>query len=154
MSAHPYDSISLAALRTRTGVEWSRYPADTIPLWIAEMDFPVAPAILEALQVRLDTSDFGYGAMGGYPGMRESVASRLNRLHGTNYTSEHVRSMASTVVGMTRSINALTAPGDEIIILTPLYPPFKREIEAAGRVAVAVELVQENGEWNIDFDAL
>ena len=151
---HPYDSISIDTLRARTGVKWSRYPADTIPLWIAEMDFPVAPAIREALQARLDASDFGYGAMGGYPGMRESVANRLNRLHGTDFTPEHVRSIASTVVGMTRSINSLTAPGDEILILSPLYPPFKREIEGAGRVAVEVELVQEGNEWNIDFDAL
>lgn len=154
MSSHPFDTISLDSLRKRSGVKWSRYPADTIPLWIAEMDFPVAPAITEALQQRLAASDFGYGAMGGLPGMRDAVANRMATLHGASIPADNVRSMASTVVGMTRSINALTAPGDEVLILTPLYPPFKREIETAGRKAVEVDLVQHGSEWVIDFDAL
>lgn len=154
MPTHPYDSISIDSLRKRTGVKWNRYANDVIPLWIAEMDFPTAPPIIEALQDCLDRGDFGYGNMDGYPGVREAVADRLAKRYGATVPSENIRSLSSTVVGLTRSINGLTAPGDEILILTPLYPPFKNEILAAGRVPVEVQLVQQNGEWNIDFDAL
>lgn len=154
MPTHPYDSISIDSLRKRTGVKWNRYANDAIPLWIAEMDFPTAPPIIEALQDCLDRGDFGYGNMDGYPGVREAVADRLAKRYGATVPSENIRSLSSTVVGLTRSINGLTAPGDEILILTPLYPPFKNEILAAGRVPVEVQLVQQNGEWNIDFDAL
>lgn len=154
MDAHLCDTLDIDALRTRTGAKWNHYPADVLPLWVAEMDFPLAEPIKQAIRDRLDRDDLGYGTSTGIPGLREAVAERMATRYGYRVPPDLVVGIDSTVHSMSVAVETLTQPGDEILINTPLYPPFKRVIEGAGRVAVQVEMVDSGDGYRYDMAAL
>lgn len=154
MKHHPYDDVSLVALRARTGAKWCHFPPDVLPLWVAEMDFPLAGAIKDAIRANLDANDLGYPAFAGVPDLCSVVAERLGSRHGITLTAECVRPLPTTGVGLNLAVRAFSGPGDEVLLLTPLYPPFKKATEAAGRVPVEVELVRGEDGYTIDFGAL
>mgnify|MGYP001042393582 FL=1 len=154
MTVHLCDTLDLDALRSRTGAKWNYYPADVLPLWVAEMDFPLAEPIKQAIRDRLDRDDLGYGTSAGIPGLREAVAERVATRYGYRVAPEQVVGIDSTVHSMRVAIETLTEPGDEILINTPLYPPFKASIVGAGRVAVEVEMVDEGDGYRYDMAAL
>ena len=154
MTVHLCDTLDIDALRSRTGAKWNYYPADVLPLWVAEMDFPLAEPIKQAVRARLDRDDLGYGMSGGIPGLREAVANRMATRYGYRVVPEQVVGIDSTVHSMRVAVETLTEPGDEIIINTPLYPPFKMVIEGAGRVAVEVEMVDAGDGYRYDMAAL
>jgi cystathionine beta-lyase len=154
MTLHLCDTLDLDALRSRTGAKWNHYPADVLPLWVAEMDYPLAEPIKQAVRARLDRDDLGYGVSGGIPGLREAVAHRMAARYGYRVAPEQVVGIDSTVHSMRVAVETLTEPGDEILINTPLYPPFKMVIEGAGRVAVEVEMVDAGDAYRYDMAAL
>ncbi|MBW7915703.1 MAG: putative C-S lyase [Trueperaceae bacterium] len=154
MTHHPYDDVSLAALRERPGAKWTLFPADVLPLWVAEMDYPLAGAVKDAIRANLDANDLGYPAFSGAPGLREAVAERLSRRHGLSVLPEEVEPLPTTGAGLGLAARAFAGPGDEVLLLTPLYPPFKKAVEGAGRVPVEVELRREAEGYAIDFAAL
>lgn len=154
MTEHPYDALSLAALRTRPGAKWRHFPPDVLPLWVAEMDYPLASAIKDAIAANLQADDLGYPAGAGLPGLRAAVADRLGSRHGLELTEADVALLPTTGAGIALAARAFAGPGDEVLLLTPLYPPFKAAVLGAGRVPVEVELRREADEYAIDFAAL
>lgn len=160
MEHHRYDDISLDTLKARPGAKWRTFPADVLPLWIAEMDFPLAEPIKAAVRSRLDADDLGYPAAAAYPtaaglpGLREAVVERLAARYGLAATPDQVEMLSSTSAGFGLAARAVAGPGDEVLLLTPLYPPFKHAIETVGRVPVEVELVRGDDGYTIDFAAL
>lgn len=153
MSQHPCHDIELSRLTARTGAKWKYFPADVLPLWVAEMDFRIAEPIKQAIRVRLDNDDLGYGMPNAVPGLQDAVADRLNRF-GYRPKADCVLPLQGTSIGLDYAARAFAGPGDEVLILTPLYPPFKRAITGAGRVPVEVELVDDGTGYRIDMDAL
>ena len=153
-TTHRFDSIALEALSRRPGIKWTLFPEGVLPLWVAEMDFPLAGAIEQAIVEHARGGDLGYPAPTGLPGLREAVARRLAEKHGLATEPDHVMPMSSTATGLALSVRAFSEPGDEVLLLTPLYPPFKKSVELAGRVAVEVELVDDGSGYAIDFAAL
>lgn len=153
MALHPCQDIELAHLSARTGAKWKYFPEDVLPLWVAEMDFRIAEPIKQAIRRRLDEDDLGYGMPNAVPGLQDAVADRLARF-GYRPPTEAVLPLQGTSIGLDFAARAFAGPGDEILILTPLYPPFKRAITSAGRVPVEVELVDDGSGYRIDMDAL
>ncbi|MBX3144725.1 MAG: PatB family C-S lyase [Trueperaceae bacterium] len=153
MSQHPCHDIELSRLTARTGAKWKYFPADVLPLWVAEMDFRIAEPIKQAIRVRLDNDDLGYGMPNAVPGLQDAVADRLNRF-GYRPPTDCVLPLQGTSIGLDYAARSFAGPGDEVLILTPLYPPFKRAITGAGRVPVEVELVDDGTGYRIDMDAL
>lgn len=154
MARHPYDRVSLERLRARPGAKWKYFPEDVLPLWVAEMDFPLADAVKDAVRERLDADDLGYAMPDGMPGLREAVVERFAERFGVAFAPEQVALVGSTGTSLALASRAFAGPGDEVLLLTPLYPPFKRAIETAGRVPVEVELARGDDGYTIDFDAL
>jgi len=154
MTHHPYDDVSLAALQERPGAKWTHYPPDVLPLWVAEMDYPLAGAIKDAIRANLEANDLGYPSFAGAPGLREAVAARLGARHGLSVEPTDVEPLPTTGSGLGLAARAFAGPGDEVLLLTPLYPPFKKAVEGAGRVPVEVELRREAEGYAIDFAAL
>ncbi len=154
MDPHRFDEISLAALRARPGAKWQHYDADVLPLWVAEMDFPLAPPIKRAIEGLLARDDFGYPQFTGLPGLREAVNARLKARYAYATEPDQVMLLGSTGAGINLSVHAFTQPGDEVLLLTPLYPPFKQAVERAHRVAVEVEMIRGADQYEIDFAAL
>lgn len=147
-------TIPIEALERRDCAKWNYFPEGVLPLWVAEMDLRVAPAIRRALKEHIDTDDFGYPMPIGAPGMCEALCARLAGRYDLHINADGVMSMASTVAGLNLGARAFADAGDEVLLLTPLYPPFKNSLDLTGRVAVEVELVDDGSGYAIDFDAL
>lgn len=146
--------LSLRELKQRDCAKWRRYPDDVLPLWVAEMDFAIAGAIKDAIKAHVDTEDLGYPPGGGRPGLYEAVAARLSDRYGASFPVDGITSLGSTAAGFAYGCRAYSEPGDEVLLLTPLYPPFKRSVLETGRVPVEVELVRGEERYELDLDAL
>lgn len=148
------DSLSLEELRSRPGAKWKYYPSDVLPCWVAEMDYPIAESVKQAIHDQVETNDLGYLMPEGLPGLREAVAQRLTQRHGMKTAPEDVVLLGTTGSGLGLSVRAFSQPGDEIMLLTPLYPPFRMAVENAQRVPVEVELQNGPDGYAIDFEAM
>ena len=125
-------------------------PADVLSLWVADMDFPTAPAILEALHNRVDHGIFGYSCLDD-----EFFAALKNWMQTEHDFSPERRELVTTpgvVFGISCAIKAFTKEGDAVIIQTPVYYPFKNMIELNNRKLVTSSLYEENGKYYIDFE--
>ena len=122
-----------------------------IPMWIADMSFPTAPAILEAMRERLDFPFFGYyTAPEAY---YESIIAWHKRRHGTEgLLPEHIGYENGVLGGVSTSIQMLSCPGEKLLLHSPVYVGFTHVLEDIGRVAVHSELKRdEQGVWRMDY---
>ncbi len=137
--------------RDTESVKWHWYDEDVLPMWVADMDFRSPEAVIEALQARVAHGVFGYG----FPpeGLREVVSMHLLERHDWQVDSAQVSFVSGVVTGFNHAIYCLTEPGDKVLIQTPVYPPFLRAPEQAGRKLVENPLVRTaDGKYEIDFD--
>jgi cysteine-S-conjugate beta-lyase len=132
--------LSLERLRLRRSAKWARYPADVLPAWVAEMDFPLAEPVRVALAEAVELDDTGY-AWPQAVGLGEAFAEFAARRLGWEVDPARV-SPANDVVGaLTAVLRAVTEPGDRVVINTPVYQPFFAVIEEVGCELVEVPLV-------------
>ncbi len=141
----------LVRLRALDSVKWSRYPADVLPCWIADMDLPTAPVVTEAVRAIVDRRDFGY-SFGATDALPEAWHSWLSRRHGWSPGAEGLRLFTDVLQAVELALWAGTEPDDGVVLLTPVYPPFFRCISSAGRRAVDCPL--DPGTWHIDPERL
>ena len=125
-------------------------PADVLSLWVADMDFPTSPAILEALHNKVDHGIFGYSCLDD-----DFFAVLKNWMQTEHDFSPERRDLVTTpgvVFGISCAIKAFTNEGDAVIIQTPVYYPFKNMIELNKRRLVTSSLYEEEGKYYIDFE--
>jgi len=147
--------------------KWLRYAGrDVLPLWVADMDFKSPPAVIEALRRRVDHGIFGYARP--VASTVEAVLGAFAGRYGWKVDPSWLVWLPGLVSGMSAAIEAFSGPGDEVLCLTPVYPPFMRSPMNRGRVSVKVALAlsraegpaprpgsgQAQGRWSIDWDAL
>ena len=125
---------------------------DMIPMWVADMDFPAAPPIRAALQAEIDTGFFGY--FGDVSQATQSVARWYGGRHGWGAEPSWVRFTHGVVNGFGDVLAAFSEPGDRVIVFSPVYHAFFRQIEAMGRVALESRLVLRDGRYHMDLGAL
>ena len=143
MGASPDDpfglrSLDLDELRARPGAKWHRFHP-RIAAWVADMDFPVAPAIREAL-VRTVTGDLGYPDwpyLRNTP-MRPITVARMQRRFGWEPQTERLHELSDVMQGVHLAVQHLSAPGDGVVVHTPAYYPFLDTLKVTGRRLVAV----------------
>ncbi|GAA3996979.1 pyridoxal phosphate-dependent aminotransferase [Deinococcus rubellus] len=153
LAAHPYDAASPDRLRHADSTKWTFYDEDVLPMWVADMDFPVAEPILTALRERL-TRSIGYAQVTGDPVLKTQLIDKLERDGLIGLTPEGVSFLPGVVPGLYAAVQALTQPGDEIMTVVPIYPPFLSAITDHGRVLNAVPLTESQQGWTLDMDAL
>ncbi|MBM3524437.1 MAG: putative C-S lyase [Alphaproteobacteria bacterium] len=108
--------------RRNTGSnKWNRYPADVLPMWVADMDFAVAPPILAALRRRLEHPVFGYGAASDE--LRSTIVAMLARRYGWTVGPEALVFLPGVEPGFNMALKAYLAPGDGVVVQTPMYRP-------------------------------
>lgn len=144
------ETPDLQTLQRRHGRKWSRYPADVLPAWIADMDFLPAPPIREALARAVGEGDLGYGPTAELSGIAESFAAWALRRWQWQVDPAAVKVMPDVVGGIANCIEALTQSDDSILVQTPIYPPFLSSVERSGRRLITAPI--DGGE--IDFDRL
>jgi cysteine-S-conjugate beta-lyase len=150
MTAVRVETPPIETMRRRFGRKWAQHPADVLPAWIADMDFLPAPSIREALLTAVNEGDLGYGPTGDRSGVAEAFAHWALRRWQWQLDPQAVMVMPDVVSGLANCIDALTEPGDAIVVQTPIYPPFLSCIRRSGRRLVASASIGEA----IDFDAL
>lgn len=144
----PLNELSLEDLRRRTSAKWREYPADVLPLWIAEMDVPLAPPIIASLREALELGDTGYASGTDYA---ESLAGFARARWGWEVDVAHTAIVPDVMQGAVAVLDLVTAPGDTVVVNPPVYPPFYPFVEHAGRQVVDVPL--DDG-FRLDLDAL
>ena len=124
---------------------------DTIPMWIADMAFPVAPPVLDAMRRRLDFPSLGYYAMSEE--YFDSILSWQRRRHGVEGLGrEHIGYENGVLGGVAAAVQAFTAPGEKILVHSPTYVGFTHTVENLGRVLVHSPLRRDaEGVWRMDF---
>lgn len=126
---------------------------DVLPLWVADMDFACAPAIIQALHERVDRGIFGYNHNGGDE-YYDSVISWFKRRFGWEIPSESICYSPGIVPAIGFLVKVLTNQGDGVIIQRPVYYPFTTKIESNNRVVSNNALLYQDGKYSIDFEDL
>jgi cystathionine beta-lyase len=145
-------ALPLAELRERSSEKWREYPADVLPLFVAETDFPLAPAITTALQRALDTGDTGYVA--SRTPLAESFAAFAERRFGWTPDPARMRSTADVSMGIVEILRRVTQPGDRVVVTPPVYPPFYELVSEAGAEVSRVPLRDTGTSWELDLDGI
>lgn len=145
-------ALSLEQLRERTSEKWREYPADVLPLFVAETDFPLAPAVTRALERAVRTGDTGYVA--SRTPLAEAFADFALRRYGWHADPARMRSTADVSMGIVELLRRVTAPGDRVIVTPPVYPPFFDLVEEAGAVVERVPLRDTGHGWELDLDRI
>ena len=113
-----YNFDELVERRGTNCVKWDESPSpDVIPLWVADMDFRVAPAIFEAVQKRAEHGVFGYNIVP--ESYYEAVISWFHRRHEWDIQRQWILYTTAVVPAMSCVIKALTMPGEKVLILSP-----------------------------------
>ena len=127
-------------------------PRDTgIAMWVADMDFRPPQVVQDALRAQLDHGVFGY--FGDDSKYLAAIQWWMDTRHGWKVEPEWIFTTHGLVNGTAMCVDAFTAPGDGIVLFTPVYHAFAKVINAAGRKVVECELVNNNGRYELDFDA-
>lgn len=140
----------LEKLRTRTSEKWRTYPDDVLPLFVAEMDYPLADPIAAALHAAIERSDTGY--VGPDDRVQRAFASFAARTWGWEVEPRRVSTTTDVSAVIVESLRLAIRPGDRVIITPPVYPPFFGMIREAGGVVEEVPLlVDEESGWSLDL---
>ena len=125
----------------------------TLPMWIADMDFPCPPPVVQAVHERADRQIFGYSSYLS-PRYFRAVCGWFQRRFGFYVNSRDVMMTRGVVDAIKTAILSLTRPGDGVVIQMPVYYPFFHTINETGRKVADSPLVNTDGYYTIDFDDL
>jgi len=152
VSIAPLKALEIDELRQRSSTKWRTYPSDVLPLFVAETDFPLAPAVSERLARAIALGDTGYTPPD--PGIRDAFAAFARRRFGWDVDPQRVRSTCDVVMGLVEILRATIAPGDRVIVTPPVYPPFYDTVPEAGGVVERVPLRRTDAGWQLDLEGI
>lgn len=139
-SGVPFAELDPALLRERrTSIKWTRFPADVLPLFVAEMDFAVAPEIRDALTARIEASDIGY--LDGPGPLAPAFAGFARDRWGWEVPHDHVHLATDVATGIVESLRVFRPNGGRIALPTPVYPGFFEMLEEVPFEIVEIPLV-------------
>lgn len=126
-----FTELSLEELRGRRSAKWARYPRDVLPAWVAEMDFPLAEPVRRALTEAIERGDCGYAYPEGL-GLGEAFAGFAGRRLGWSVDPDAVFPSSDVVSAITAVLRSVAAPGQAVVVTTPVYHPFFAAVEEVG----------------------
>ncbi len=148
--------VTLDAMREKNCMKWTYYEGDVLPLWVADMDFPPADVITQALSERARSGNLGYpsGYATGEPGLREALQTWLAERHRWNVQEEDIRPIHGIIPGLYLGALACASAGEGVLLQTPIYPPFISAVNDTGRVAQYSPLVWSGSRFEMDLAGL
>ena len=157
----PRDIPQFDEIIDRTGTDCSKWdnmqalfgvaPDEGLAMWVADMDFRPPACVQDALQGMLDHGVYGY--YGDQDSYRDAIGWWMQTRHGWQVQRDWIFNTHGLVNGTGMCVDAFSAPGDGIILFTPVYHAFARVIKAAGREVVECQLALRHGRYEMDFDA-
>ena len=153
-----YDFHHVPDRRPTDSVKWNQYDADVLPMWVADMDFPIAKPILQALQARMQHGVFGYPNVHPKPGevseLQQVLVERMQQRYNWQVAPEAIMFLPGVIVGLNLACQALGEPGTGVLIQTPVYPPFFQTACNANMVLQEAMLAQQpDGHYEVDWQA-
>ncbi len=124
---------------------------DGIAMWVADMDFRPPACIEQALEKMRSVGIYGY--YGDDADYRAAICWWMENRHGWKVDPDDIFTTHGLVNGTAMCVDAFTAPGDAVVLFTPVYHAFAKVIRAAGREVRELEMVLEGGRYRLDFDA-
>ncbi|MDN5796039.1 MAG: pyridoxal phosphate-dependent aminotransferase [Intrasporangium sp.] len=127
----PLTELDLAQLRERTSIKWRAHPPDVLPLWVAEMDVPLAPAVADALHQAISRGDTGYPSGTAYAEALQQFAA--DRWGWDGLAVERTAIVPDVMMGIVEVLRLITDPGDTVVVCPPVYTPFYAFVTHADR---------------------
>jgi cystathionine beta-lyase len=149
-----FNRLTEEKLRRRKTIKWNFFEPDVLPLWIAEMDFPTAPVVLEAARACVGNEEFGYPIF-GEDTLPKATADWCRRRYGWQVDPQWVRVVPDVLKGMEAVINFLTRPESPVALPVPAYMPFFDVLHVTGRQRVEIPMTQQDsGRYVLDAEAV
>ena len=146
-----FDDVDVARLRRRRTVKWTLYGPEVLAAWVAEMDFDVAPVVRAALLEAVDREDFGY-VEADLTELTTACAEFFAAEHGWVVPPTRIFAVADVLAGIATALDVFVAPGAQVVVPTPAYPPFFEVVELTGREVVTAPLATVGGRATLDLD--
>jgi len=138
---NPLEQLSIEQLRQRTSAKWHYYPADVLPMWVAEMDVPLAEPIAQGLRHAVEIGDTGYAAGHAYAhALKDFAAARWG---WDGFPADSAKSVPDVMMGIVEVLRLISEPGDPVVVNCPVYPPFYAFVTHAGRRVVESPMTEE-----------
>lgn len=144
----PFDGLQVEELRRRSSAKWQYYPADVLPLWVAEMDAYTAQPIVDAVQEALLLGDTGY-PFG--PRLQTAIAGFAADRWNFTFDPSTAITLTDVMTGVLEAVQRLSGPGDPVILTPPIYPPFSMVTKMLERPMIPARLTPEG---RLDLDAV
>jgi cystathionine beta-lyase len=152
MHRNSFFDFDLAVDRRNTAsMKWDKYKGkDIVPLWVADMDFRSPPAIIRALQQRIDHGVFGYTIVPD--ALNKIVVSTLKADYGWSIKPQWLVWLPGLVTGLNVACRTVGQDNDDVLTAVPVYPPFLSAPKNSRRSLVKVSLREKDNCWGFDFD--
>ncbi|MEM7031838.1 MAG: PatB family C-S lyase [Chloroflexota bacterium] len=135
--------------------KWTKYGPDVLPMWVADMDFPAADVILDAVHKRVSHGFFGYG--NGFPELKTVICERMKDRYDWDVMPDQVILYPGVISGFNSVHRAVAEEGDGVLVQTPMYPPIlgapKNHAMQVNLAELALTEQAGNLRYEIDFDA-
>lgn len=140
------DCISIAGMVRSTGRD------DLTPLWVADMGFATPPFVMSAIRKRLEQSILGYTC----PSARyyKAITAWNEKRFSFKIPASAIHFLPGIVPGLAYAVNALCEKGDSVMIMTPVYHPFRHVVKTSGRTLVEVPLILDDGHYRMDYETI
>ncbi|HLI16537.1 MAG TPA: aminotransferase class I/II-fold pyridoxal phosphate-dependent enzyme [Acidimicrobiales bacterium] len=148
------DRYGAPELRARAGAKWSSVGPDGLAAGLADMDFPLAPAVRDALIDAVRRDDLGYPSPRLAESCRQAFARRYAERHGLEVDPGCVVLTSDVVQAIYAAVWSLTAEGDGVVFLTPSYPPFFDAVRETRRRVLTADLVAGPSGYELDLERL
>ncbi|MBQ0057680.1 MAG: pyridoxal phosphate-dependent aminotransferase [Bacteroidales bacterium] len=153
----PFDFDRVCDRRSTNSVKWDECPQpDILPLWVADMDFPTAPCVQDAVMRRAAHGCYGYTLVPD--AYYESIVRWFSTRHGWDIDRTDILYTIGVVPAIAAILKAVCQTGDNVVLLTPVYNCFYNLVRNAGCQALEVALIPDYADgsitYTIDWDAL
>ncbi|MGF2944803.1 MalY/PatB family protein [Mycobacterium sp. Lab-001] len=149
-----FDSLTEEQLRRRNTIKWNYFAPDVLPLWVAEMDYPTAPAVRDGVRRCVENEEFGYPPF-TEDALPRATADWCRQRYGWQVRPDWVRVVPDVLKGMEVVVKFLTRPESPVVLPVPAYMPFFDVLQVTGRQRIEIPMVrQDSGRYLPDLEAL
>lgn len=124
-----FDDLDRDWLRARSGVKWHRVDPTVLPAWVADMDFPIPPAVAHALHARIEQAELGYPDWPDGSPLRRFFAERMASRYGWQAEASRVREQTDLIQCLQLILHLATSEGEAVAVQTPNYPRSSQHCE-------------------------
>lgn len=148
----PYDFDKIIPRRQTDSYKWNEYDPSVLPLWVADMDFPAPPSVIQALHQRIEHGIFGYARLDC--DLYDTIIERLDNLYGWKVEKDEILLFSGVMKAVHLATLAVTQPREAVLVQTPVYPLIYKTPPVTRRMRQVMQLSRTaDGSYIIDFDA-